>query len=240
MATWKRLCDLSELEDGKPAARKIGNKEFLFDVIAPRYREESGDEDSMIIGAFVEALVAPGYEPEALEILRRQKNLRIMQMDQFEASHTPDFDLKKIPGGLVVQDEDVDFVARGDIQVVTDKQPTEEQLESLLFADRVAKHVKSNAIILVQGKRLVGCGAGQMSRVDSCLIAARKAGQRAQGAVLASDAMFPARDGLDAAAATGAGAIIQPGGSRADEEVIAAANEHGLVMLFTGLRHFWH
>jgi len=221
-------------------AQMIGNKEFLFEVIAPRYREESGDEESMIISAFVEALVAPGYEPEALEILRQHKNLRIMQMDQFAAAAQPDFDLKKIPGGLVVQDEDVQFVAPGDIQVVTEKQPTAEQLQSLLFADRVAKHVKSNAIVLVQGTRLVGCGAGQMSRIDSCLIAARKAGNRAQGAVLASDAMFPARDGLDAAAATGAEAIIQPGGSRADEEVIAAANEHGLVMVFTGMRHFWH
>ncbi len=218
----------------------IGSKDFLFDIIAPRYRAESGDEDSTIIGAFVEALIAPGYEPEALAILRQQKNLRIMQMDQFDAPAQADFDLKKIPGGLVVQDEDRDFVSPDDLQVVTDKQPTEEQLESLLFADRVAKHVKSNVIVLVQGTRLVGCGAGQMSRIDSCLIAARKAGQRAQGAVLASDAMFPARDGLDAAAATGAEAIIQPGGSRADEEVIAAANEHGLVMVFTGMRHFWH
>ncbi len=221
-------------------AQMIGSKDFLFDIIAPRYREESGDKDSMIIGAFVEAIVAPDYEPEALEILRQQKNLRIMRMKQFEAIGQPDFDLKKIPGGLVVQDEDVQFADPDDIQVVTERQPSDEQLMSLLFADKVAKHVKSNAIVLVQGKRLVGCGAGQMSRIDSCLIAARKAGNRARGAVLASDAMFPARDGLDAAAATGAEAIIQPGGSRADEEVIAAANEHGLVMLFTGMRHFWH
>ncbi len=221
-------------------AEMIGNKGFLNQVIAPRYRAESGDEESLIISAFAEAIVAPGYEPEALELLRRHKNLRIMQMDQFDAPTQPDLDLKKIPGGLVVQTEDAQFVAPDDIQVVTEKQPTPEQLESLLFADRVAKHVKSNAIVLVQGTRLVGCGAGQMSRIDSCLIAARKAGNRAQGSVLASDAMFPARDGLDAAAATGAVAIIQPGGSRADEEVIAAANEHGLVMVFTGMRHFWH
>ncbi len=221
-------------------AQMIGNKQFLGEVIAPRYREESGDEESTIIGAFVEAIIAPGYEPEALAILRRHKNLRIMQTDQFAAPTSPDFDLKKIPGGLVVQAEDVDFVSSDALQIVTEKQPTDEQLASLLFADKVAKHVKSNAIVLVQGTRLVGCGAGQMSRIDSCLIAARKAGNRAQGAVLASDAMFPARDGLDAAAATGAEAIIQPGGSRADEEVIAAANEHGLVMLFTAMRHFWH
>ena len=118
--------------------------------------------------------------------------------------------------------------------------PTAEQLASLLFADRIAKHVKSNAIVLVQDRRLVGCGAGQMSRIDSSIIAARKAGKRAAGSCLASDAMFPARDGLDAAARTGAAAVIQPGGSRRDEEVIQAANEHGLVMVLTGMRHFWH
>jgi len=131
-------------------------------------------------------------------------------------------------------------VSRIDIKIVTEKQPTTEQLESLLFADKVAKHVKSNAIVLVQGRRLVGCGAGQMSRVDSCLIAARKAGNRAQGACLASDAMFPAPDGLVAAAETGAVAIIQPGGSVKDDEVIKAANERGIVMVTTGMRHFRH
>ena len=221
-------------------ARMIGSSKFLREVIEPRYREESGDEESLIISAFAEALIAPGYEPKALEILRRHKNLRIMQLDQFEAPTRPDFDLKQIPGGLVVQDEDTQFVDPGNIRVVTEKQPTPEQLASLLFADKVAKHVKSNAIVLVQGTRLVGCGAGQMSRIDSATIAARKAGQRAQGSALASDAMFPARDGLDAAAATGAVVVVQPGGSQADDEVIAAANEHGLVMLFTGMRHFWH
>jgi phosphoribosylaminoimidazolecarboxamide formyltransferase/IMP cyclohydrolase len=113
-------------------------------------------------------------------------------------------------------------------------------LVSLLFADRLAKHVKSNAIVLVQGTRLVGCGAGQMSRVDSALIAARKAGWRAAGSCLASDAMFPAPDGLEAAAQTGAVAVIQPGGSKADDEVIKAADKAGLVMVLTGMRHFWH
>ncbi len=222
-------------------AERIGSKNFLNEIIAPRYREESGDDESTIIGAFVEAIVAPGYEDEALEILRQHKNLRVMLLEDFDAPDwDKDWDIKKIPGGLVAQSQDAEFVAPDDIKVVTKQQPTAEQMASLLFADRVAKHVKSNAILLVQGRRLVGCGAGQMSRVDSCIIAARKAGNRAQGAVLASDAMFPARDGLDAAAATGCSAIIQPGGSRADEEVIAAANEHGLVMVFTGMRHFWH
>lgn len=226
--------------DGETAQR-IGSKEFLNEVIIPRYRAESGDEESTIIGAFVEAIVAPAYEEEALEILRQHKNLRVMLLDDFDAPDWyKDWDIKKISGGLVAQTQDTQFAAPNDIEIVTNKQPTPEQLESLLFADRVAKHVKSNAILLVQGRRLVGCGAGQMSRVDSCVIAARKAGNRAKGAVLASDAMFPARDGLDAAAATGCSAVIQPGGSRADEEVIAAADEHGLVMAFTGMRHFWH
>ncbi len=153
---------------------------------------------------------------------------------------TADLDLRSIPGGALAQNRDYECVAPEDFEVVTKAQPTDKQMGSLVFADRVAKHVKSNAIVLVQGTRLVGAGAGQMSRVDSCIIAARKAGERAKGAVLASDAMFPARDGLDAAAATGCAAILQPGGSKYDEEVISAANEHGIPMVMTGMRHFWH
>lgn len=222
-------------------ARLIGNAQHLQDVIAPRYRQESGDYESTILAAFFEAVIAPGYEPEALEILRQHKNMRVMVQPNFApAERAKDFDFKKIPGGFVVQTPDMLTVNKLDLKVVTKKQPTEEQLRSLLFADKIAKHVKSNAIVLVQGTQLVGCGAGQMSRVDSAMIAARKAGKRAQGSVLASDAMFPARDGLDAAAKTGAVAIIQPGGSIRDEEVIAAADEHGLVMVLTGIRHFWH
>ena len=222
-------------------AKMIGNAEFLQDVIAPRYREESGDLESTILAAFVEAVIAPGYEPEALEILRHKKNMRVMVQPDFKPSErTRDFDMKRIPGGMVVQTPDAQSVRKLDLKVATKNQPTPEQIESLLFADKIAKHVKSNAIVLVQGTRLVGCGAGQMSRVDSAMIAARKAGLRAAGSVLASDAMFPARDGLDAVATTGAVAGIQPGGSKRDEEVIEAANEHGLVMVMTGMRHFWH
>ncbi len=222
-------------------ARILGSGNFLKETIIPRYREESGDTETNIISAFVEAIIAPGYEPEALELLKRRKNLRVMLLEDFcPEGRRRDLDLKKIPGGLVVQSPDLDFVTEADLQVVTKKAPTPDQIASLLFADRIAKHVKSNAIVLVQGTRLVGCGAGQMSRFDSCVIAARKAGRRALGACLASDAMFPARDGLDAAAATGAVAILQPGGSKADEEVIAAADEHGIAMVFSGMRHFWH
>jgi len=222
-------------------AEIIGNNQFLREVIEPRYRAESGDEDSLIISAFPECVVAPGYEPEALELLKRHKNLRVLQVDDFfSEGRGRQLDLRCIPGGLVVQTPDTGSVLPEDLKVVTKKQPTAEQIRSLLFADKIAKHVKSNAIVLVQGTRLVGCGAGQMSRLDSCLIAARKAGRRAKGSVLASDAMFPAPDGLQAAVATGAVAIIQPGGSRADAEVIAAADEAGVVMVFSGMRHFLH
>ena len=223
-------------------AELIFNSDHLQEVVAPRYREESGDYDSTIIAAFVEAVIAPGYTDDALAILRgKSKNMRVLvQPDFAPAARINDFDIKRIPGGIVAQTPDAQSVNRADLRVVTQKQPTPEQIESLLFADRVAKHVKSNTIALVQGKTLVGCGAGQMSRVDSAIIAARKAGNRARGACLASDAMFPARDGLDAAAETGAVAIIQPGGSKRDDEVIAAADEHGIAMVLTGMRHFWH
>ena len=223
-------------------AQIIFNSNYLQEVVAPRYREESGDYESTIIAAFVEAIIAPGYTPAALEILKsKSSNMRVLvQPDFAPAGRVNDYDIKKIPGGIVAQTPDAQSVKKADLRVVTKKQPTAEQMDSLLFADRVAKHVKSNTILLVQGKMVVGCGAGQMSRVDSAVIAARKAGNRAKGACLASDAMFPARDGLDAAAETGCVAIIQPGGSKRDEEVIAAADEHGIAMVLTGMRHFWH
>ena len=149
-------------------------------------------------------------------------------------------DVRPVPGGYLVQDADTVRAARSAFKVVTKAKPTQDQIESLVLADAIAKHVKSNAIVLVRGKKLVGCGAGQMSRFDSSVIAARKAGKRAKGSVLASDAMFPAADGLEAAADTGAVAIIQPGGSVRDDEVIAAADKRGIPMIFTGMRHFLH
>jgi len=223
-------------------AQCIFNDDWLEEVIKPRFYAETGTTDVTIIGAFVEAVIAPGYEPEALDILKkRSKNIRLMLLEDFAPeSRRQDLDMRSIPGGMLVQNRDYEAVPPADWQIVTQVKPTDEQIRSLIFADRIAKHVKSNAIVLVQGTHVVGCGAGQMSRVDSSIIAARKAGKRAQGSVLASDAMFPARDGLDAAAATGCAAIIQPGGSRRDDEVIAAADEHGIAMVMTGMRHFWH
>lgn len=222
-------------------ASHLTSSDYQRDVIIPRYRQESGKENVTVLPAFVEAIIAPDYEPEALEILGQKKNLRVIKLADFNPSgRKDDFDLRKIPGGALLQSLDLEQVPVEKFKVVTKRKPTLEELRSLAFADRVAKHVKSNAIILVQGEATVGVGAGQMSRVDSCIIAARKAGRRAKNSVLASDAMFPARDGLDAAAATGATAIIQPGGSKRDEEVIAAADEHNLAMVFTGMRHFLH
>jgi len=223
-------------------AHQIFNSDWLEEVVKPRFYQESGKTDVTIIGAFVEAIIAPGYEEDALKILRgRSKNMRIMLLEDFApASRARDLDMRAIPGGMLVQERDYSAVMPENWQIVTEAKPTDEQTRSMVFADRIAKHVKSNAIVLVQGTTLVGCGAGQMSRVDSSIIAARKAGDRARGAVLASDAMFPARDGLDEAAATGCSAIIQPGGSRRDGEVIEAANEHGIPMVMTGMRHFWH
>jgi phosphoribosylaminoimidazolecarboxamide formyltransferase/IMP cyclohydrolase len=145
-----------------------------------------------------------------------------------------------IKGGALMQTPDHHELKKSDMKVVTDVAPTPEQIKSLLFAWRMVKHVKSNAILLAQDERTVGIGAGQMSRVDSSKIAAMKAGDRAKGSVLASDAFFPMRDGVDAAAEAGVVAIIQPGGSKGDEEVIKAANEHKIAMVFTGIRHFRH
>jgi phosphoribosylaminoimidazolecarboxamide formyltransferase/IMP cyclohydrolase len=224
----------------RATAEVFGSAEYLGDTILPRYRAESGDEEATVLAAFVEAVIAPGYDPEALELLKGKQNLRIMVLEDWLGGRGLDLEFRRVPGGALVQTPDLKFPAPDELRIVTKTQPTPEQLAAMLFADRVAKHVKSNAIVLCQGTRIVGCGAGQMSRIDSMLLAARKAGKRSAGTVLASDAMFPARDNVDAAAQTGCVAIIQPGGSIRDDEVIAAADEYGLPMVFTGLRHFWH
>ena len=147
---------------------------------------------------------------------------------------------RKLVGGLLVQERDIKMITPEELKCVTEKQPTDEEIKSLMFAWKCVKHVKSNAIVYARGTELVGVGAGQMSRVDSSKIGALKAQKELKGAVLASDAFFPFRDGIDAAAEVGVAAVIQPGGSIRDEEVIAAANEHGIAMVFTGMRHFKH
>jgi phosphoribosylaminoimidazolecarboxamide formyltransferase/IMP cyclohydrolase len=189
---------------------------------------------------FLEAVVAPGFDPKALEILVQKKALRLMQVDDAEPPPWSGFNLFRVLGGLLVQDWDREDETELELRSVTERSPTERELEALRFAWIVAKHVKSNAIVLAKNDTLLGVGAGQMSRVDSCRIAIEKAGGAVSGAVAASDAFFPFRDGVDVLAEAGVEAIIQPGGSVRDEEVVAACNERGLAMVVTGRRHFRH
>jgi phosphoribosylaminoimidazolecarboxamide formyltransferase/IMP cyclohydrolase len=190
---------------------------------------------------FVEIVFAPSFEPEALEVLSRKKNIRIMiTPGPITLADAPKFKMKYIKGGMLVQTADNSQVTEADLKVVTKRAPTLEEIKTMLFANRVCKHIWSNTVILAKGERVVGIGAGQMSRVDSSFIAAHKAGENAKGSVMASDAFFPFRDGVDEAAKAGATAIIQPGGSIRDQEVIDAANEHGMAMVFTGVRVFRH
>ncbi len=192
---------------------------------------------------FVEVIAAPGIDEDALPALAEKKNVRVLEMGERSKSGQVAFDFKKVSGGLLVQESDAGVVTETDLTVVTDKAPSEDQVRDLLFAWKVAKFVKSNAIVFCRDGMTIGVGAGQMSRVYSTKIAAIKAddeGLVVKDSVMASDAFFPFRDGIDTAAGYGISAIIQPGGSMRDDEVIAAANEHGLAMVFTGMRHFRH
>jgi phosphoribosylaminoimidazolecarboxamide formyltransferase/IMP cyclohydrolase len=190
---------------------------------------------------FVECIIAPAYEPKALEALKVKKNLRLIEVKGFSLKPAKaGLDMKKVAGGLLIQDRDIAHTKESDLKVVTKVKPTKDQLQSMLFGFVIVKHVKSNAIVICDGTKTVGVGAGQMSRVESVKIAADKAGSRAKGATLASDAFFPKDDGIKEAAKAGIKAIIQPGGSIRDEEVIAMADKLGIVMVFTGVRHFKH
>ena len=191
-----------------------------------------------VTGIFTEVVIAPDYEEAALEILRAKKNLRVLRAG--EPERTEGLEYKTITGGMLVQTRDTHRLKSEDLKVVTQRAPTAEELRDLLFAWAVCKHTKSNAIVYARDQQTVGVGAGQMSRVDSVKIGAMRAQLPIKGSVLASDAFFPFRDGLDEAARHGITAIIQPGGSVRDQEVIAAADEHNLAMVFTGIRHFKH
>ena len=198
---------------------------------------------SIIDKQFVEVIVAPSIDENALSVTATKKNVRVLETGEWIEHSEPGLNYKKVSGGLLVQSTDLGVVSENDLKVVTDKSPDAEQIADLLFAWQVAKFVKSNAIIFCKDGMTIGVGAGQMSRVYSTKIAAIKAadeGLATRGSVLASDAFFPFRDGIDAAAEHGISAIIQPGGSMRDDEVIATANEHGLAMVFTGMRHFRH
>ncbi len=192
---------------------------------------------------FVEVIIAPAIQDEARKILAEKKNVRVLECGEWPEQPDPALDFKRVSGGLLVQDKDYGRITASDIKIVTQRKPSEQELDDLLFAWKVAKFVKSNAIVYCKNKQTIGVGAGQMSRVYSARIASIKAadeGLEVKGSVMASDAFFPFRDGIDAAAEAGITAVIQPGGSMRDNEVIAAADEHNIAMVFTGMRHFRH
>ena len=197
-------------------------------------------------GHFVEAIIAPEYEQKAIELLTTKpkwgSNVRLLKTGTVsnELTDLRSYDMKRVVGGLLLQGRDLSVYDPSNLKVVTKKKPSEKEMADLRFAFIVCKHVKSNSIVLAKDEMVVGVGAGQMSRIDSTEIAIKKAGDRVKGAVMASDAFFPFRDSVDTAAKAGVTAIIQPGGSNKDDESIAAADEHGIVMVFTGQRHFRH
>ena len=193
-----------------------------------------------IAAVFVEAVIAPGFEPEAKTLLGNKPGLRVMDMDTTGIHKVTGFDLRRVMGGMLAQEWDLHRLDRNRCEVVTRRKPSDDEWKAALLAWTVAKRVKSNAIVFANAVQTVGVGAGQMSRVDAARFAALKAQLPLAGTAAASDAFFPFRDGVDEIAKAGATAIIQPGGSVKDEEVIAAANEHKLAMIFTGVRHFHH
>lgn len=214
----------------------------IFGGIVAANRIIDADTAMLMKEIFLEIILAPGFTEEALEILTKKKNLRLLKLGGLElgASRSSQFVVTSIDGGMVVQESDVHTLKESDVTVVTDRKPTEEELKQLLFGWKVVKHVKSNAIVLAKDDMTIGVGAGQMNRVGAAKIAIEQAGEKAKGSVLASDAFFPMGDTVEAAAQAGITAIIQPGGSVKDEESIKAANEHGIAMVFTGVRHFKH
>ncbi|MCG6306695.1 bifunctional phosphoribosylaminoimidazolecarboxamide formyltransferase/IMP cyclohydrolase [Vibrio vulnificus] len=211
-------------------------------IIAFNQELDAETATAIVERQFVEVIIAPSVSAEAIEVVAAKKNVRLLECGEW-TTKTTGFDVKRVNGGLLVQDRDQGMVSLDDLKVVSKRQPTEEELKDALFCWKVAKYVKSNAIVYSKGDMTIGVGAGQMSRVYSATIAGIKAadeGLQVEGCVMASDAFFPFRDGIDAAAEAGIKCVIQPGGSMRDDEVIAAADEHGMAMIFTGMRHFRH
>ncbi|PWT80368.1 MAG: bifunctional phosphoribosylaminoimidazolecarboxamide formyltransferase/inosine monophosphate cyclohydrolase [Acidobacteria bacterium] len=255
-AAWQLACDFDDLtcaiiKHTNPAGVAIGTsgeeayrKALLTDpisafggIVAFNCPVTEGAARA-VIEIFTEVIIAPDYYPGALEVLSSKKNLRVLKVPETQETQTVEY--QQISGGMLVQTRDTHKLKPEDLEVVSKRKPTEEEIRSLLFAWTVCKHTKSNAIVYARDGQTVGVGAGQMSRVDSVKIGAMRAQLPVKGSVLASDAFFPFRDGIDEAAKHGITAVIQPGGSVRDEEVIAAADEHGLAMVFTGVRHFKH
>lgn len=255
-AAWQLVCDFGEpacaiIKHTNPAGVAIGadieeayrralatDPTSAFGGVVASNLEVNAAAARAIIEIFTEVLIAPDYEPAALEILRTKKNLRVLKAG--ERVNLQSVEYKQISGGMLMQTRDSHILKREDLKVVTKREPTDEEIRDLLFAWTVCKHTKSNAIVYARQQQTVGVGAGQMSRVDSVKLGAMRAQLPVNESVLASDAFFPFRDGIDEAAKHGITAVIQPGGSMRDADVIAAADEHGLAMVFTGIRHFKH
>jgi phosphoribosylaminoimidazolecarboxamide formyltransferase/IMP cyclohydrolase len=255
-AAWQLVCDFDELacaiiKHTNPAGVALGGsaEEAYRRALATDPTSAFGgivtfnaavDEAAAraVVEIFTEVIVAPDYEPAALEILKTKKNLRVLRIGRPGAA--PALEYKQISGGMLVQTRDSHQLQREELKVVTKRPPTDAEINALLFAWTVCKHTKSNAIVYARDGQTVGVGAGQMSRVDSVKLGAMRAQLPVEGSVLASDAFFPFRDGLDEAAQHGITAVIQPGGSMRDAEVIAAADENNIAMVFTGIRHFKH
>lgn len=218
--------------------------ESAFGGIIAFNRELDGDTAAAIVAKqFVEVIIAPRVSQAARDAVAAKKNVRLLECGEWPAERSAGWDYKRVNGGLLVQSRDIGMITADELQVVTKRAPTERELHDLIFAWKVAKFVKSNAIVYAKERQTIGVGAGQMSRVNSARIAAIKAeqaGLEVAGSVMASDAFFPFRDGIDNAAAARISAVIQPGGSIRDEEVIQAADEAGIAMVFTGMRHFRH
>ncbi len=214
-------------------------------IIAFNRELDIATAQAIIDRQFVEVIIAPSIADGVLEVTGKKQNVRVMVCGALPApeARASQLDFKRVNGGLLVQDQDLGMISAADLKIVTQRAPTEAEIHDLIFAWKVAKYVKSNAIVYAKNRQTIGIGAGQMSRVNSARIAAIKAehaGLVVQGAVMASDAFFPFRDGIDNAAKAGISCIIQPGGSMRDNETIAAADEHGMAMVFTGMRHFRH
>jgi len=212
-------------------------------IIAFNRELDAATAEAIVSRQFVEVIIAPSIAEEALAVCSKKQNVRVLACGDWQGQLTEGYDFKRVNGGLLVQERDFGMVDVEALTVVTKVKPSEQQLKDLMFTWKVAKYVKSNAIVYCKDGMTIGVGAGQMSRVYSAKIAGIKAadeGLEVPGSVMASDAFFPFRDGIDAAAAAGISAVIQPGGSMRDQEVIDAADEHGIAMVFTGMRHFRH
>ncbi|HMS63154.1 MAG TPA: bifunctional phosphoribosylaminoimidazolecarboxamide formyltransferase/IMP cyclohydrolase [Solirubrobacteraceae bacterium] len=236
-------CGAALGDDGLAAYRKAfaGDPVSAFGGIIALNRPVDLELAQALSQQFIEVLIAPGYDEDALALLTEKPNVRILEDEERRRERNPDFDVRQVDGGLLVQDRDVVIADRAQLEVVTARQPTEAEWRDLLFAWRICRHVKSNAIIVAEGEATLGVGAGQMSRVDSVKIAmSREWVQGRDGLVLASDAFFPFADGPTEALDLGVKAIIQPGGSIRDDEVVAAVDERGAAMVFTRRRHFRH